>query len=154
MVSKLLHCFVNKWFFAAYFASGVLYFIFALYTIPCLTVRKLSFITLALMTGSDPYTFLEIIGVNLSSWTLAWVLHIGSWLLIPAIIGVLVNDAAQDIKEQQRLQLVMRDYLIEVGIKPDKVPIVFDDLQSAFDEIVTEYKKGVKEETNGSDRST
>jgi len=141
MLNKLLHFFLSKWFFISYFSLGVSYLVVSRLTVAATAWAQCFFMTLGLMTGSDPYSFKDAIGPNSLTWVLAWPIHIGSWLLMPALIGLLVNDAAQGIKNQQRLQIAIARFLQAAGIKEVDLSEFTAKLHGQLDEMIAESQR-------------
>jgi len=137
MTKAILHFFLGKWFFILYFLLGITCFVILPLGIGDVSPAKSGFLTLALMTGSDPYSLKDTIESCKPIWSLAWIIHTGSWLLIPALIGVLINGAAEDIKSQRRLQIALKDLFEELGVKPEDIP----ELSSEVSELITEFQK-------------
>jgi hypothetical protein len=141
MFKRSIGFFLSKWFFIAYFALGILHFVVYKLYIPAATPGKSFFMTLGLMTGSDPYSFKDVIEPYLFTWILAWVIHVGSWLLIPALIGLLVNDAAQEVRSQHRLVRALDSLLRDAGIEQDELSPITAELRSQIDKIA-EKRRG------------
>ena len=142
MLEKVVHFILGRWFFAVYFSLGAIYFVVFRLSVCTMTWVKSLFITLGLMTGSDPYSFKDTIEPYLLIWLLAWLIHIASWLLIPALIGLLVSDAAQDIKRERALQKGFNELLIEAGVSQENLPRFEDTLRGKLDEMIKEsYRK-------------
>lgn len=139
MLNKIVHFILGKWFFVAYFSLGVIHFVVSRFSVAAMTWINSFFITLGLMTGSDPYSFKDIIEPNLFIWIMAWLIHVGSWLLIPALIGLLVNDAAQDIKNEQKLRTALDGFLHDAvkvaGLQKD-ISELKDKLHGELDEMI------------------
>ena len=138
MLEKVVHFILGRWFFAVYFSLGAIYFVVSRFFVCTMTWAKSLFITLGLMTGSDPYSFKDAIEPYLLIWLLAWLIHIASWLLIPALIGLLVSDAAQDIKRQRALQMGLSKLLTEAGVSQEDLPRFEDMLRGNLDEMIKE----------------
>lgn len=138
MLEKVVYFILGRWFFAAYFSLGAIYFVVFGFCVATMTWAKSFFITLGLMTGSDPYSFKDLIEPHLFTWIMAWLIHIASWLLIPALIGLLVNNAAQDIKRQQNLRMAIGGLLQEVGVKPEDLSQLTAELHRKLDEMIGE----------------
>ena len=95
---RIIQCvFLSKWFFIIYFLLGLIYFFAFPSFVTGISCEKSIFVTLALMTGSDPFTFKDTIESHIVIWILSWLIHIASWLFIPALIGIVVNEAAKKI---------------------------------------------------------
>lgn len=99
------------------------------------------FITLGLITGSDPYTFQDRIREYQLLWSLAWLIHIGSWLLIPALIGLVIGDVAEEMKKEQRFRTALDELMREIGIKPHEAPKLVEQLRTELDNMVNASKK-------------
>jgi hypothetical protein len=142
MLEKVVHFILGRWFFVAYFSLGAINFVVSWLSLTTMTCAKSFFITLGLMTGSDPYSFKDLIEPYLSVWILAWLIHIASWLLIPALIGLLVNDAAQDIKRQQGLRMALGSFLQAAGARKEDLPHLTATLHRELDAMIREsYRK-------------
>lgn len=136
---------LSTWFFRIYFFLGALYLILSPLIVSDATVRAALFQTMGLMTGSDPYSFKGIESHGLL-WILAWLIHIASWLLIPALIAIVIGDAKEDIKNEQELEKALRLMLDEAGGNPDDAK----ELRALIDQAM---KTTMKEKDHESTRS-
>jgi hypothetical protein len=93
------------------------------------------------MTGGDPYTFKPIIGSYFILWFLAWLIHIASWLLIPALIGIVITDAADNIKREQLLHKSLNDFLTQLGIPSQDASELVPELEAKIEQWVKEEDK-------------
>jgi hypothetical protein len=110
---------LSKWFFIVYFALSLVCFSALPLLVSWIGLAKSFFLTLALMTGSDPYSFKEIIEPHGFIWGLAWLIHLASWLLIPAIIALVITEAKEDIKKDQVLRTRVRELLLRSGVSEE-----------------------------------
>ncbi len=76
----------------AYVLLGVGYVFVLLWLVPALTWGRAFAITLALLTGGDPYMFQSTLEPCWFTWFFAWVIRVCGWLLIPALVGYLVGQ--------------------------------------------------------------
>jgi hypothetical protein len=140
MLKKLAHFILGRWFFVVYFSLGIVNFVVSRFCVPRMSWINSFFITLGLMTGSDPYSFKDILEPDLLIWIMAWLIHVGSWLLIPALIGLLVTDAAQDIKNEQNLRIALdgflRDAAKAAGVRKDISKPLKEKFHSDLDEMI------------------
>ncbi len=127
---------LSRWFFRIYFFLGALYLILSPLIVSDATLRAALFQTMGLMTGSDPYSFKGIESHGLL-WILAWLIHIASWLLIPALIAIVIGDAKEDIKNEQELEKTLRLMLEEAGHNPDDAK----ELRALIDQAMKTTKK-------------
>jgi hypothetical protein len=138
VLNIVLRAILGKGFFVAYFVLGIIHFIAlprsVYWRIPWITWDKSFFMTLGLMTGSDPYSFKELLEPHVFIWILAWLIHVASWLLIPALIALVITEAKDDIKKDQSIQRGIHDLLIAAGVSQDS-------LAAASDEITSEIEK-------------
>jgi len=137
VLNTILRAILGKGFFIAYFALGIIHFI-ALprsvgWRVPWLTWDKSLFVTLGLMTGSDPYSFKELLEPHVFIWILAWLIHVTSWLLIPALIALVITEAKDDIKQDKSIQRGIREWLIAAQVPPDKLAAATDEISSEID---------------------
>ena len=133
VLNTVLRAILGKWFFVAYFVLGVIHFIVFAQRINWITWDKSLFVTVGLMTGSDPYSFKELLEPNGFIWILAWLIHVTSWLLIPALIALVITEAKDDIKKDQSIKTGIREWLIAVGVPQDKLPAATDEVSGAIE---------------------
>lgn len=138
MLEKVARFILGTWFFISYFALGAIYFVVSWLFLAMMTCAKAFFTTLGLMTGSDPYSFKDLIEPYPLLWILAWLIHIASWLLIPALVGLLVNDVAQDIKRQQGLRIALSGFLQEAGVRQEDLSQLTVKLHRELDAMIRE----------------
>jgi hypothetical protein len=117
--SAFLRLLFSKWFFRIYFALSGAYLIAVPLMVSEATFRAVLFQTLGLMSGTDPFTFSLEIERHLSLWILAWLIHVASWLLIPALVAIVIGDVREDIKRGQALEKTVGQMLLELGRDPD-----------------------------------
>jgi len=144
MPSKLLRWLFSKWFFVTYFALGLVYYLSLPLILGNLRYRDAAFQTVGLMTGSDPFTFSKDIETNVFVWLLAWLIHLLSWLLIPALIALVVTDARDEIQKTQRLNSDLARLAAEAGFNQEEIPVVLKELNSEMEKILAEIRTGGK----------
>jgi hypothetical protein len=142
MAKTMLRLLLSKWFFIAYFGLGLIYFLVFPLAIPNISCENSFFTTLALMTGSDPYSFASTIEAYKAIWGLAWIIHVGSWLLIPALVGLIVSEVAEDIKHERHLQDATMELIREAGVQPEQIDSVEAELQKELSTWISSIKKG------------
>ena len=113
---RILEVIFGKWFFITYFLFGILAGPMLYQTIPTITIEDACFMTIGLMTGSDPYSFTSAIRPHFFLWNLTWAIHIASWLFLPALVRVIVSKAAEDIRKDQILRASIHQWLSEAGV--------------------------------------
>lgn len=95
-------------FLLLYVGVGMLFFLLLLF-LPsfanCVNMSDAFYITLGLLTGGDPFTFKEKLGISNLAWGWAWLIHVSSWLIIPIIVGFLFSREIQRIQAQTRRTL-------------------------------------------------
>jgi hypothetical protein len=138
MIGSLIRAILSKWFFLVYFGLGLVYFFVFPLTVTWIEPVKSFFVTLALMTGSDPYSFKEVLESHGFVWALAWLIHITSWLLIPALIAIVIGEAKEEIKNEQELEKGLRQLLAEAGGDQGDVK----ELRGVIDKAMKDFKKG------------
>ena len=121
MKHAILKFCLGRWFFAVYFLLGVIYFGLFMFVIPGSDLPGSFFATLALLTGGDPFSFSTNIQPHMAIWCLAWVIHVGSWLIMPALVGLLINDAAKHLSDLNRLEVNLAYLAGESGVAPAEV---------------------------------
>lgn len=141
MKHTILQIVLGKWFFLVYFVFGLVYFVVSALTVPCTSWPDSFFTTLGLLTGSDPFSFKESIESHQVVWGLAWIIHIGSWLLIPALVGLLISDISDDIKREQRLQKSLTNFVIEAGVSPQEASELVSELRSELEKMIAESER-------------
>jgi hypothetical protein len=141
MTRELIRFFLSRWFFVVFFIFGLIYFVAFPIAIADTSYGRSFVTTLALMTGSDPYTFKDTIEANMVIWGLAWLIHIGSWLLIPALISLVVTNIAEDIKNEQRLQRGLRDFFIQAGVKKEDLDALATKSKAELDRIIKDAEE-------------
>jgi hypothetical protein len=141
MGRNILNLLVSKWFFLMYLALGVCHFVAFPMRVGNTSFGQSLFVTLGLMTGSDPYTFKETIESHTLIWAIAWIMHVASWLLIPALVGLIINNAAEHIKTQQSLQIAMKDVLDEVGVPKGDLDAAANEIGKLIDDFKKESVK-------------
>jgi hypothetical protein len=141
MKYKLLQLLLGKWFFGMYFAIGLIYFILFPLAITGVSCTNSFFTTLSLMTGSDPYSFKDSIEKHKILWSLAWIIHIASWLFIPALISLIVTNAADDIKKAGRLQRSLMELVIEAGVRSEDAAELVSQMENELKRMVNESEK-------------
>lgn len=117
-MGTILRIILRKEFFIFYFALGLAFFLIFLGFVANASCEKSIFLTVGLMTGSDPNDFKDTIEPYKFIWVLAWAIHIVSWLFIPAVIGLILTNTAEQIKHEERLGTALDIYLQEEGIAP------------------------------------
>lgn len=147
---SILQCLLGKPFFIAYFFLGIIFFALAPCLVPGSSLNDSFFVTLALMTGSDPYSVEPPLPLKQTQalWCLSWLIHVTSWLLIPALIGVVINDAAEELKEVQDLHTAIGGVVAELkshwGLSSKEV----DDLQKQIIDLIdTEMERPERKES-------
>lgn len=132
-LNPVVRAILGKWFFVAYFVLGIIHFFVFPRRINWMTWDKSFFVTVGLMTGSDPYSFKELLEPNGFTWILAWLIHVTSWLLIPALIALVITEAKDDIKKDQSVQRGIRDWLIAARVPQDRLPAATDEISGAIE---------------------
>lgn len=138
---KLLQFLLGKWFFGIYFAIGLAYFISFPMASTDISWPNSFVTTLGLMTGRDPYSFKASIENSRFFWSLAWIIHITSWLFIPALISLIVTNAADDIKKTERLKRSLGELLLETGIPSDNLDELVSQIQNDIERTMNESRK-------------
>jgi hypothetical protein len=118
MTRAFLRALFSKWFFGVYFALSVAYLIASPLMVSDENLREVLFKTLGLMSGTDPFTFRAEIESHLTLWILAWLIHIASWLLIPALIAIVIADAKDEIMNEKAFVSTLGDILRKSGKDP------------------------------------
>jgi hypothetical protein len=80
-------------FFVGYAVAGLVYFVVLLISLSPPVGDAVS-MTVGLLTGGDPYEIRNPIEKCWATWVGAWLLHTVSWVFVPALIGLLVTQAA------------------------------------------------------------
>jgi hypothetical protein len=93
------------------------------------------------MTGSGPFTFKEQIYSSSILWSMAWPVHVSSWLVIPALIGMFISAAAEDVKRQQALRSSVRDILKDLGASNDDIVKLENDVIDQVKQVARETFK-------------
>jgi hypothetical protein len=141
-MKALLYSILSKWFFVGYFVLGLICFFAFPSILSWVTWSKSFFITLGLMTGSDPYSFKDHIESYGFVWVLAWMIHIASWLLIPALVALVITETKTKLKDQQQLERGLRDWVIRSGAQERDVDRVTAELLGQINEPKKPQKKG------------
>ena len=139
-MGSLIRAVLSKWFFIVYFILGISYFVVFPLIVPWISWQKSLSVTLSLMTASGPYSFKEIIEPHGSLWLLAWLIHIASWLLIPALISLLITEAKEDIRRDQVADKAFEHVLLELVGSSAKGR----ELRERVDEFVEDLKKSAE----------
>lgn len=142
MTRSILGWLFSKWFFLAFFALGLAYLITLPMMVDNVAWRTAGFQTFGLMTGSDPFTFRDVIESHVVAWSLAWLIHLASWLLIPALIALIVADARDDIKRTQSLDEGFAALAAEAGFSKEEIPGIVELLNAETERYVAEVRKG------------
>lgn len=121
MTDKVFNFLLSPAIFVAYAVLGLVFLLSAVFFKGTACFADFLWITIGLMTGSGPFTFKDTISSPFLLWFLAWPLHISSWLVIPALVGMLISRAAEDIKKQQALTASVMDLLRDLGVPDDKL---------------------------------
>lgn len=124
MILRILRAVLSGWFLLLYFGVGVIFFVAFPGAVSWIEYTKSLTVTLGLLTGSDPYSFKEIVEPHAFLWGLAWVIHVASWLFIPALIALVIADAKEDINKERSLKDGLNQLARELKIKNEKIPEV------------------------------
>lgn len=129
----LLRIFLGRWFFVAYFLLGLLHFALATSMVSGSAPSDVIFVTLGLLTGSDPFSFGVEVKSHLSIWCLAWLIHVGSWLIMPALIGLLIGEVAEEINNRTILKVSLAHLATAAGVPESKVDECIVDIERDFE---------------------
>ena len=139
---RILSLVLGKWFFGLYFLLGLVYFV----ALPLTSVEaswlKSFFLAIGLMTGTDPSSYKDTLEPHSFFWALAWLMHITSWLLIPALISIVIGGAAIDIKRGQGFRRDLEYLLIEAGVRAHDAPALAAKIREAFEKKMKEPTQG------------
>jgi hypothetical protein len=118
MTKAFLKWLFSKWFFAVYFGLSASFLIASFLMNRDVTYGPLLFQTLGLMSGSDPFTFRSEIEPHVMLWILAWLIHVASWLLIPALIAIIIAETKEEIMNEKAFVGTLGDILRNFGRDP------------------------------------
>lgn len=118
----LLKIVLGKYFFITYLGLGVIYFFVS--ALDCLENKATTsfFYTLGLLTGGDPFSLNQTFESHPYTWSLAWIIHIGSWLFIPALVGAIISSAADDLRKERDLKSSLISAAKALGIPENEIP--------------------------------
>jgi hypothetical protein len=128
-------------FFYIYFVLGVIFFVLTPIFIGTESWGKSLFLAVGLMTGSDPFTFEARIAQCWGIWMLAWIIHVASWLFMPILAGIVINNVIAYISQTRkaRLRASLRELAIAAGITEEDVEAVVDKMVARV-ELVEELR--------------
>jgi hypothetical protein len=141
MPKRFFKLLFSKWFFLSYFALGLIHFIGFPFVVKYGAWNESLVVTTALMTGTDPYSLKEPLQSHSFIWILAWVLHVATWLLIPALISIVITDAKEDIKKDQSLRRRLRAWLLASGVPEAKLAAATDEQFRTIEKWLNEQER-------------
>jgi hypothetical protein len=131
----------SKWFFRLYFGSSAVFLIVFPIVVPATSIRTAVFDTLGLMSGSDPFAFKSEIENHLGLWVIAWLIHVASWLLIPALIALVVAEARDEIKKTQSLDDGFAALARDAGVTGSEIRNTVKELNDGVETLLTEIRQ-------------
>jgi len=141
MILRIVKAVLSGWFLLFYFAAGVIFFVAFPRTVSWVGYPKSFTVTLGLLTGGDPYSFKEVVEPHAFIWGLAWVIHVASWLFIPALIALVIADAKEDINKERSLKDGLNQLARELKIKNEKIPEVTNSILGEIENWLRELKE-------------
>ena len=107
-LGAFLRLLLSPKFFFGYLLLGLGYFLWIPYVIHDVDYGEAFFVTLALLTGSDPYSLSPNGTTPLKSymllWAVSWLIHVCSWLILPGIVGVIVSNTMEQAENERARQ--------------------------------------------------
>jgi len=121
----------------AYGVMGLACFVVLWAYVPNLDYTNAAVMSIALLTGSDPYGFKDILesydDIRTTAWGTAWVVHTVSWLIIPVVFSLVYGDLVGRFRKLQQREDAVRSLAKQCGIEPEFIPFAVQEIMAEIE---------------------